>query len=193
MVNLRVARTLMACALAILVQGCGVVTVPGFDYADPVQRTSVPLGKYVPSDPDRPPEGSVVPITPELIQAMRRSQPRGVSPEVTQLFAEPQPYTIGPSDVLGIVVYDHPELPSAGGVTIQSSDPTGISGAPGFLVNSDGYIGFPFIGRVKVGGLTEKPADHRSHRLFPKPSRLCRWGRAQPWRSDHHGRSHDAA
>ena len=141
---------------AVLVQGCAVVTTPGFDYADSKTRTSITLGQYVPGDVNNPPQGVVIPITPALVQAQKQAQPREVPKDVKRLFAEPKPYTIGPSDVISIVVYDHPELlPNAGTVISQSADPTGISSAPGFIVGADGQISYPFIGRVKVTGLTE--------------------------------------
>jgi polysaccharide biosynthesis/export protein len=151
--RLRICAPLLAILLA---QGCAVVTAPGFDYADSKQRTSVTLGQYVPADPTNPPEGVVVPITPALVQAQAKTAPRGVPPEVAALFAEPKPYTIGPSDVIGIIVYDHPELlPNAGAVITQQIDPTGISSAPGFIVGADGQVSFPYVGRVKLAGLTE--------------------------------------
>jgi len=144
----------------LVLQGCAVVTAPGFDFADPKIRSSVTLGQYVPADADNPPQGVITPITPELVQAQQRSQPRDIPPEVQRLLAapgaRPPVYTIGPSDVIGIVVYDHPELlPSAGAVISQSSDPTGISGAPGFIVSADGEVSFPYVGRIQVAGLTE--------------------------------------
>jgi polysaccharide biosynthesis/export protein len=157
--NLFTPARLASCAslLALLLtQGCAVVTAPGFDYADSKQRTSVTLGQYVPADPTNPPQGVVVPITPALVQAQFKALPRGIPPEVQALFAEPKPYTIGPSDIIGIIVYDHPELlPNAGAVIAQSSDPTGISSAPGFIVGADGQVTFPYVGRVKLAGLTE--------------------------------------
>lgn len=140
--------------------GCAVVTAPGFDYADPKTRTSVTLGQYVPADPNSPPQGSITPITPTLVKAQRESLPDVVSDRVKRLFADPKPYTIGVSDIISIVVYDHPELqPNAGAVISQSSDPTGISSAPGFIVNADGLVTFPFVGRIKVAGLTEVEAS----------------------------------
>jgi polysaccharide biosynthesis/export protein len=155
--RLRLGAPLLALLLA---QGCAVVTTPGFDYADAKQRTSVTLGQYVPADPTKPPEGVVIPITPALVQAEAKATPRTVPPQVEALFAEPKPYTIGPSDVIGIVVYDHQELlPNAGAVIAQSSDPTGISTAPGFIVGADGQVFFPYIGRIKVAGLTESEAS----------------------------------
>jgi polysaccharide biosynthesis/export protein len=155
--RLRICAPLLAILLA---QGCAVVTTPGFDYADAKQRTSVTLGQYVPADPTKPPEGVVIPITPAVVQAEAKAAPRSVAPQVQALFADPKPYTIGPSDVIGILVYDHPELlPNAGAVIAQSSDPTGISTAPGFIVGADGQVFFPYIGRVKVAGLTESEAS----------------------------------
>jgi polysaccharide biosynthesis/export protein len=155
--RLRICAPLLAVLLA---QGCAVVTTPGFDYADAKQRTSVTLGQYVPADPTKPPEGVVIPITPALVQAEAKAAPHSIPPEVRALFAEPKPYTIGPSDVIGVLVYDHPELlPNAGAVIAQSSDPTGISTAPGFIVGADGQVFFPYIGRVKVAGLTESEAS----------------------------------
>jgi polysaccharide biosynthesis/export protein len=146
--------------VTLMIQGCAVVTAPGFDYADAKQRTSVTLGQYVPADPTTPPQGVVIPITPALVQAEHKAIPREIAPEVRALFAAPQPYTIGPSDVIGVLVYDHPELlPNAGTVISQQVDPTGISTAPGFIVGADGEVFFPYVGRVKVAGLTESDAS----------------------------------
>jgi polysaccharide export outer membrane protein len=141
-------------------QGCAVVTTPGFGYADAGTRTSVPLGQYVAGDPDNPPQGVIIPITRELVQAQKLSRPRDIAPEVKALFGTPRPYTIGPSDVIGIVVYDHPDLlPAAGTVISQQSDPTGISSAPGFIVSAGGEVSFPYIGRIRLAGLTEIEAS----------------------------------
>jgi polysaccharide export outer membrane protein len=153
-------RRLLPALGLLMVQGCAVVTTPGFDYADPKTRTSITLGQYVPADADNPPQGVVTPITPALVQAQLQNRPTQIPAEVARLFAEPKPYTIGPSDIIGIVVYDHPELlPSAGAVISQQADPTGISSAPGFIVSSAGEVTFPYVGRVKVAGLTEIEAS----------------------------------
>jgi polysaccharide biosynthesis/export protein len=134
-------RLFASLLLALLAQGCAVVTAPGFDYADPQQRTSVTLGQYVPADADNPPQGVITPITPALVQAQVQARPRGIPADVQSLFAEPKPYTIGPSDVIGILVYDHPELlPNTGAVISQQADPTGISPAPGCIVGVDRQV-----------------------------------------------------
>ena len=173
-VSLRRAASLVLAGAAVLLHGCAVVTAPGFDFADSSTRTSVTLGQYVPADANNPPPGVITPITPSLIQAQAESQSRQVSPDVKQLFAEPKPYTIGSGDIVAVVVYDHPELlPLGGQVIAQSSDPTGISGAPGFIVDSDGAIFFPYAGRVKLAGLTESQASeliaNRLQRVIKEP------------------------
>ncbi len=153
--NGRAVRWLAAVTLAALLGGCAVVTVPGFDYADPGTRSSVPLGQVVPADANNPPQGSITPITPQLVQAQQQARPRELPPEVRALFGTPKQYTIGPSDVISIVVFDHPELsPPPGTVITNAADPTGVSPAPGFIVGGDGQISFPFIGRLQVAGLT---------------------------------------
>jgi polysaccharide export outer membrane protein len=153
-------RGLLPVLGALLMHGCAVTTAPGFDYADTNTRTSITLGQYVPADANNPPQGVIVPITPALVQAQAQTRQREVPANVTRLFAKPKPYTIGPSDIIGVVVYDHPELlPGAGTVISQQIDPTGITSAPGFIVGADGQVSFPFIGRVKVEGLTESEAS----------------------------------
>lgn len=144
----------------VMLQSCGVITAPGFDYADPGQRTSITLGQFVPTDADSPPPGVITPISPTLVQAQYFNRPKDIPMDVRALFAKPDPYTIGPSDVVGIVVYDHPELlPATSAVISQATDPTGISSQPGFIVSASGEVSFPYVGRVKLSGLTEIQAS----------------------------------
>ncbi|RYF68862.1 MAG: sugar transporter, partial [Comamonadaceae bacterium] len=161
-------------AIAVCLQGCAVVTAPGFDFADPAQRTSITLGQYVPADPDKPPQGVITPITPALVRAQAQTRPTTIPAEIERLFTQPRPYTIGPSDIISIVVYDHPELQPLGGAVIsQGSDPTGITGAPGFIVDQGGSIFYPYAGRITVGGLTETQAAEliasRIQRVIKEP------------------------
>jgi polysaccharide export outer membrane protein len=136
------------------------VTAPGFDYADPKLKNSVTLGQYIPADADNPPQGVVTPITPALVRAQSQSRPTGVPAGVQSLFGEAKQYTIGPSDVLAIIVYDHPELaPLPGAGLTQSADPTGVAVAPGFRVSDTGEVSFPYAGRIKLAGLTEIEAS----------------------------------
>lgn len=146
--------------LLVSLVGCAVVNAPGFDYADAGSRSSVTLGQVVPTDANNPPQGSVTPITPQLVQAQLSAKPREVPAEIRALFDMPRPYTIGPSDVVGVIVFDYPELSPSQGVVISNiADPTGVSPAPGYIVGADGQITFPFIGRVQLAGLTAVEAS----------------------------------
>lgn len=102
----------------------------------------------------------IIPITPDLVRAQMAQKPKDVPAAVKRLFTTSPIYTIGPGDVLGIIVYNRPELlPNAGAVIAQQSDPTGVSVAPGFIVGANGEISFPYIGRTKLQGLTESGAS----------------------------------
>lgn len=91
-----------------------------------------------------------------------------------RLFADAKLYTIGPSDVIGIVVCDHLEwLPLSGAVISQSTDPTGVNSALGFIVGADGRVSFPYVGQIKAEGMTENQAarafEDQLKKVFTKP------------------------
>ena len=145
----------------VLLQGC---IAPGFSII-PVEdaKSSRPhvIG-YAPVvedasslDPEIP-SGSIIPISRQTIAQLESASEKSIPSEIRSLFGTSAPYTIGAGDVIGIIVYDHPELlPNAGAVISQQVDPTGVSVAPGFIVSSTGQITFPYIGRVTLAGLTE--------------------------------------
>ena len=144
-------------ALTMLVTGCG--NVPGFSFAAPIDADASLPAEYQYLGIDGAPEGVITSISPALIRTFSQLTPRTVAPEIRALLGVAPPYSIGPGDVVGILVYDHPELlPNAGAVISQQTDPTGVSVAPGFIVGSTGEISFPYIGRVKLQGLTELDA-----------------------------------
>lgn len=93
------------------------------------------------------PEGiTLISITPNLIREQRTTRPQNSAEQVAHLFDAPRPYRIGASDVLHIMVWGHPDLSPA---ATTNTDTTG------YAVNSDGFIQFPFIGQLKVAGLSE--------------------------------------
>jgi polysaccharide export outer membrane protein len=144
----------IALAGALLLQGCA----PGFGSVAVYEPDQSPPPTL--SADGGAPEGAITAISPALIRAMAEAQPTAIPPDVKALFGEAPVYTIGPGDVVGVIVYDHPELlPNAGAVISQQVDPTGISVAPGFIVGANGEISFPYIGRVQMQGLTEIEAS----------------------------------
>ena len=80
-------------------------------------------------------------------------------------------YRVAPQDILGITVWDHPELTTPNGSTLSTGDNTTqtLAGAVqqpyttalpgqadpfGQTVGPDGAIFFPFVGRMQAGGKT---------------------------------------
>lgn len=142
------ARCTALCGLLVLA-GCAVV---------PGMGTVGPYSEPQPADPQA--QGRITPISLALVNSQAQARARPLPPEVEALFGEPERYVIGPGDVVGVIVYDHPELlPNAGAVISQSADPTGVQVAPGFIVDSGGEIAFPYVGRIRIAGLTEAEAS----------------------------------
>ncbi|MBU9319750.1 polysaccharide biosynthesis/export family protein [Burkholderia gladioli] len=111
-------------------------------------------------------------ITPQLVvsQALAQHDSRALPAD---LFPDPTQYVyrIEPQDILGVTVWDHPELTtpqgqsfSAGGNTTQTiagalQQPytnalPGQADPYGQTVGADGTIYFPFVGRIRVAGRT---------------------------------------
>ncbi|MFC5458998.1 polysaccharide biosynthesis/export family protein [Massilia niabensis] len=106
-------------------------------------------------------------ITERLIAAEKQAVAQQGEQDLSKLFvSDPPPYAIGRGDVLSIVVWDHPEL-AGGGMTAAAAaaDAGGANAAaaanapqPGFVVDHQGRIQFPFAGLLPVEGLTEEGA-----------------------------------
>ena len=99
---------------------------------------------------DEAPQGALTQITPELVNKLQGLRGAEVQDEVKRLFAAGKTYTIGPGDVLNIIIWGHPELALTSAQS-NSADEVGN----GYNVSPDGMIQFPFLGPVKVAGLTE--------------------------------------
>jgi len=160
-------------AAALLVQGCAPLG-PGFTSASGDAAKAVSPSGFSTNEIDPPPAGAITEITPELIRAQRAATAQStVGPEVRKLIGEAGPYRIGPGDVLGILVLDHPEIvystpPSTGGGDIGS-----VSAAPGYIVSAGGQLSFPYAGTLNVKGMTieevEQALVKRLARVFRDP------------------------
>lgn len=129
----------VAFALAIVIALGGCALAPGMYVGSSMQKAGDDSAA-----PDTPPPGRLTPITATLISQQRASRNVDISPEVKKLFGQPKPYVIGAGDELNIVVWDHPELT--------------IAPAGGFNVSTQGLIQFPYVGTLKLTGLTEYEA-----------------------------------
>lgn len=88
----------------------------------------------------------LVQITPKLI-AMDRASATAATVPPALLDYRPGAYRIGAGDILYITVWDHPELTAPAGPQQQIY-------ANGRLVRPDGTLYYPYVGSIKVDGLT---------------------------------------
>lgn len=129
-------------AAVLLLQGCS--AVPGM-YMQTEGETS---GLEVPVTVDGETvlsKVTITPITANLIidQEAPRFLPGRTPPPGEQY----HDYRIGPRDILSITVWDHPELTIPAG-SFRDAE------SSGHLVKEDGTLFYPYVGRLKVAGMT---------------------------------------
>ncbi|WP_081949062.1 polysaccharide export protein [Litchfieldella xinjiangensis] len=90
----------------------------------------------------------VEPITPALIAAMdtMKRSARPVDSEFREQMRD-YDYKVGPGDVLSVIVYDHPELTIPAGAERDAAE-------SGNRVRPDGTMFYPYVGRIRVEGMT---------------------------------------
>ncbi|PZQ77402.1 MAG: sugar transporter [Variovorax paradoxus] len=154
-------------AAVLVLQGCAAVG-PGFDSTKAALPPAVPA-----ADEGTPPEGALREIDAELVTRMKSRQPTTVSQDVLALLGTPEKYRIGVGDVIGITVFDHPELISSTIPATTVADPASVSPAPGFIVSDTGQLAFPYAGTVKAEGMTvqelEDTLTKRLAKVFREP------------------------
>ncbi len=146
---MKIFRSLSPLIAAAVLSGCAIA--PGMYYDDFNAQVEPPMG-----------EQNVSPIirviTPQLVQAEKLAAQQQTHENLNALVAEAGAYTIGFGDVLGITVWDHPELisPRFGADAVAAVN-SSLS-VPGYTVDINGRIQFPYAGDVQVLGLTEMEA-----------------------------------
>ena len=114
-----------------------------------------------PDEQDPPPPNAVIAITPELLAQQKRAALADAGPRLDPFTRPSKTYTIGPADVLNVVVWDHPELAlaPAGAASTAGGEAMGQSTVGnGYNVSLDGFIQIPYAGNIRVVGLTESEA-----------------------------------
>ena len=99
-------------------------------------------------------------ITPQLLQNEQLMREQQVDADISPLMHAATPYHIGNGDILSIIVWDHPELatPMMVGATQITTSGTDSGATPGFVVDQNGMVQFPYVGLLKLAGLTEAEA-----------------------------------
>jgi polysaccharide export outer membrane protein len=160
-------------AAGLLAQGCAPLA-PGFSSASNDAAQAVSPSGFSTPEIDPPPPGAITEITPDLIRAERAAIERTtLGPEVMRLIGEAGPYRIGPGDVVGIVVLEHPEIVFSAIPATTVADPASVSPAPGFIVSNTGQLSFPYAGSLVVAGMTIQEMEvalvKRLSRVFKDP------------------------
>ncbi|MDN7184116.1 polysaccharide biosynthesis/export family protein [Caballeronia sp. SEWSISQ10-4 2] len=158
------ARMALAMALAAMLSACALA--PGQHMTTPpaLPATTADNGD-VTSDMQIP----VKQIDLALIREIRADQKNDTKVQSQlNLFAKPAGYKLGSGDVLQITVWDHPELAAAVGQPAQNTKSS--DAAPGFVVNSEGNIQFPYIDKpIRAAG---KRAEEVQREIYTELSKV---------------------
>jgi polysaccharide export outer membrane protein len=114
---------------------------------------SIPVSAADDQHPAARADVPITEITVDLIRQIKNRPDATGTAEYASLFSEAAPYVIGPGDVLQITVWDHPELVESQGPQLSTPNSRPFDPAPGHLVDQDGDIQFPYIGRLRVASL----------------------------------------
>lgn len=107
---------------------------------------------------EAPPTPNIKLITPDLLKAEKEARTRQSTQNISNLFGEPRPYVIGNGDMLSILVWDHPELNIAAAGAQALSASAGAQTPAAFVVDQEGIVQFPYVGAIKLAGMTELQA-----------------------------------
>ncbi len=140
----------LLCSGAIWLAGCS--TIPGPQLPGEIAREA--NAQHV-----EPTRFSLTEIDASVVASRARSSAQRdtqVAAELTGQSSQSPPsfaYRIGPADVLQVTVWDHPELAQGQGAQ-PSTGPRPADPPQGTVVDDEGFIQFPYVGRLKVSGLS---------------------------------------
>ena len=140
-------RAPIAVVLAAVLSACGVA--PGMRMQQDVKSEVVTESAAVDAAASRV---TLTEINAGVIAAQAGLDETTSESNVRDLAGHPSAYTVEPADVLQITVWDHPELAQAQGA-LPAVAPRAADAPQGFVVDDEGYIQFPYAGRLKVTGL----------------------------------------
>lgn len=112
----------------------GCASAPGMKMAEPAEA---PRGKTI----------RVQEITFELLSRMEAEHESEVRQLAEALSAKPQGYTVGPGDVLQIIVWDHPELTIPAG-EFRDAETSGQQ------IDENGHLYYPYVGTIRAAGMS---------------------------------------
>ncbi|AOJ08990.1 polysaccharide biosynthesis/export family protein [Burkholderia mayonis] len=150
---------------------CGIA--PGMRMKQPANVPVSSAAAGASAEAGREPRGEPLPIPItdidlNLIRTLRDTQ-RG-APGAPDLASPASGYTIGRGDVLQITVWDHPELAAALG-TQQQTTARAADAPAGFVVDQDGTLQYPYVGRIAVAGLKPEQVQARLARKLAETFR----------------------
>ena len=161
--------TSLAAAASFVVLFAGCAAAPGMHFDQPAQ---LPETSNDQGDPATTMNIPITPIDLSLVKKMKAAQPAVTSDPNSSLYGKAGPYKLGVGDVLQITVWDHPELVAALGQPAQQTRTA--DAAPGFVVDADGNLQFPYVNRpLHVAGKTESQVQRELYqelsKVFVKP------------------------
>lgn len=150
----------LAAALAALVLA-GCAAAPGMRYeeqaADPAQPSTL---------------AKLVPITPNVIASLKSQSDSDIR-ALQPIIGTVQPYVIGAGDVITMTIWDSPQVPvssSSIGALISQGASTNdtVAVPPGMTIANDGSVRLPYIGSIKLAGMTETQATEEVTKRLSK-------------------------
>lgn len=103
----------------------------------------------------------LVPITPNVIASLRGEGDSALN-SLQPIMGSVKPYAMGPGDILSLTIWDSPQVP-AGRTTLGPELTQAVTNEtttvpPGLSIAADGTVQIPYIGSVRVNGMTEAEA-----------------------------------